>query len=71
MKIDEYSPERVRQNKVIGAVAGVIWPIATALFLIGGFVSSFGTYARVRNGNGCFLLVIATRILLPHTFKDI
>lgn len=38
MKIDEYSPERVRQNKVIGAVARVIWPIATALFLIGGFV---------------------------------
>ena len=38
LKIEEYSPEKRQENSVIGAVAGFIWPLATAIFLILGFI---------------------------------
>lgn len=38
LKIDDYEPEKQRQDKVIGAVAGVIWPIAVCIFLFCGLV---------------------------------
>lgn len=38
LKLEEFSPEKKQENKLIGAVAGIVWPLATALFLFLGFV---------------------------------
>ncbi|GAE88714.1 permease prefix domain 1-containing protein [Acetivibrio straminisolvens] len=38
MKTGDYNPEKIKQNKVIGAIAGVIWPLAVCIFLFCGFV---------------------------------
>lgn len=38
LKIDDFAPVRQKQNKVIGAVAGIVWPIATCIFLYTGLV---------------------------------
>jgi hypothetical protein len=41
LKLEEYSREaklRKKENKVIGAVAAIVWPIATCIFLVTGFV---------------------------------
>ncbi|MGL4345692.1 MAG: permease prefix domain 1-containing protein [Cellulosilyticaceae bacterium] len=42
LKLDEYATahmiETKEQNKVIGAVAGIVWPLATCVFLVAGFV---------------------------------
>ncbi len=38
LKIEEFNPERKKQNKLIGAVAGIIWPLAVCIFLFSGFV---------------------------------
>ncbi|MDF2613984.1 MAG: hypothetical protein K0S71_1770 [Clostridia bacterium] len=38
LKIDGFDPERQKENKVIGAVAGVVWPMAVCIFLFCGFV---------------------------------
>ncbi len=38
LKIEEFSPEKKQENKLIGAVAGIVWPLATAIFLFLGFV---------------------------------
>lgn len=37
LKMGEFDPEIKKQNKVIGAVAGVVWPIAVCIFLYSGF----------------------------------
>lgn len=38
IKIDEYSPIQRKNDKVIGAVASVVFPIATCIFLLWGFL---------------------------------
>ena len=38
LKLEEFSPEKKQENKLIGAVAGIVWPLATAVFLFLGFV---------------------------------
>lgn len=38
LKLEEFSPIKKKENKVIGAVAGIIWPLATCIFLICGLV---------------------------------
>ncbi|WP_309119916.1 hypothetical protein [Paenibacillus sp.] len=38
LKLGEYSKVSQEQNKVIGAIAAFIWPLATVVFLIGGFL---------------------------------
>lgn len=38
LKLEEFSSERKQENKFIGAVAGVVWPLATAIFLFLGLV---------------------------------
>jgi hypothetical protein len=43
LKIEEYSAVQKKKNKVVGAVASVVWPLVTAVFLIAGFV--FGAWS--------------------------
>lgn len=38
LKIGDYVPKKKKENKVIGAVASIIWPLATLIFLFCGFV---------------------------------
>lgn len=38
LKIDDYSKEKVKENKVIGAVAAIVWPLATCIFLVSGLI---------------------------------
>jgi hypothetical protein len=38
LKKDEYSEKNKKENKVIGAVAAVVWPLATCAFLVAGLV---------------------------------
>lgn len=38
LKIEDYTPVKAKENKVVGAVASVVWPLAVALFLFLGFV---------------------------------
>lgn len=38
LELEDFNPERKRQNKVIGAVAGIVWPTAVCIFLFCGFV---------------------------------
>ena len=38
LKIEDFSAERQKSNKVIGAVAGIIWPLAVCVFLVCGLV---------------------------------
>lgn len=38
LKIGDFTKEKIENNKVIGAVAAVVWPIAVCIFLIAGFV---------------------------------
>lgn len=38
LKIGDYTKEKAEDNKVIGAVAAVVWPLATCIFLISGFI---------------------------------
>lgn len=38
LKIEGFEPVRQKQDKVIGAVAGIIWPLAVCVFLFCGFV---------------------------------
>ena len=38
LQLGDYSKEQKESNKVIGAIAAFIWPLATIVFLIGGFV---------------------------------
>ena len=38
LKIDSYARNKTDENKVIGAVASVVWPIAVVIFLISGLV---------------------------------
>ncbi len=38
LKEGEYTKESQEQNKVIGAVASVVWPLAAVVFLLGGFL---------------------------------
>lgn len=42
LQIEEYSKKSKENNRVIGAVAAVVWPLATAIFLIWGLV--FGAW---------------------------
>lgn len=35
--IEDYAPERKKENKIIGAVAFVVWPLTVAAFLVWGF----------------------------------
>jgi hypothetical protein len=38
LELEAFNPERKKQNKVIGAVAGIVWPTAVCIFLFCGFV---------------------------------
>lgn len=38
LQIDEYSPTNRKNDKVIGAVASVVWPLAVCIFLLCGFL---------------------------------
>lgn len=38
LKIGDYSKEKVEENKVVGAVAAVVWPLAVCIFLVSGFI---------------------------------
>lgn len=38
LRIDNFSKENVENNKVIGAVAAIIWPLAVCIFLVSGLV---------------------------------
>jgi hypothetical protein len=38
LKCEEYSIENKKKDKVIGAVAGVVWPLASCVFLVSGLV---------------------------------
>lgn len=38
LKLDEYREVHKKENKVIGAVAALVWPLATCIFLFSGFV---------------------------------
>lgn len=44
LKMDNYAMAHKRQNKIIGAVASVIWPLTVVAFLIAGFV--FGAWGK-------------------------
>lgn len=37
LKIGDYSEKKTFENKVIGAVASIVWPLAVIIFLISGF----------------------------------
>jgi hypothetical protein len=44
LKIGEYTPKKKKEDKIIGAVAAVIWPLATIIFFYNGFVNgAWGT----------------------------
>lgn len=38
LKIGDFTKEKIENDKVIGAVAAVVWPLAVCLFFIAGFV---------------------------------
>lgn len=38
LKIGDYTKEKVEDNKVIGAVAAIVWPLAVCIFLVSGFL---------------------------------
>ncbi|MFA9376970.1 MAG: hypothetical protein ACERKZ_09485 [Lachnotalea sp.] len=38
LQIDEFKIEKKKENKVIGAVAGIVWPIAICIFLVAGLI---------------------------------
>ncbi|WP_069997187.1 permease prefix domain 1-containing protein [Cellulosilyticum sp. I15G10I2] len=38
LMIEDFDPKRQKENKVIGAVAGIVWPLAVCIFLFCGFV---------------------------------
>lgn len=38
LQIGEYSPKSKEHNRLIATVAAIVWPLATCIFLIGGFV---------------------------------
>lgn len=38
LKINDYSEKHKKENKVIGAVASIVWPLAVLIFLICGFI---------------------------------
>lgn len=38
LKTGEYSEEKKEENRMIGAVASVVWPLVTCVFLVSGFV---------------------------------
>jgi len=38
LKIDNFSEEKQKNNKVIGAVAAAVWPLAVCIYIISGFV---------------------------------
>jgi len=38
LQIEDYSKYQKTDNKVIGAVASVVWPLAICIFLVGGFI---------------------------------
>jgi len=35
--IEDYAPERAKENKIIGIVASVVWPLTAAVFFVWGF----------------------------------
>lgn len=39
LKLENYTPQAQKQGKLIGAVASIVWPIATAIFLYTGIVN--------------------------------
>lgn len=38
LKVNEYSVQEKKENRIIGAVAVIVWPLAVCIFLISGFV---------------------------------
>lgn len=38
LQLGEYNMVQIKNNKVIGAVAAVVWPIAVCIFLLLGFI---------------------------------
>jgi len=47
LKIGDYSVKQEKENKVIGAVAAVVWPLATVVFLFSGFVYGLWSIAWI------------------------
>lgn len=56
LQIEEYSQKGKENNKVIGAVAAIVWPLATAIFLIWGL--GFGGW------HICWIVFPITGVLL-------
>jgi fatty acid desaturase len=38
LQIGDYDRQKKKENKVIGAVSAIVWPIAVVIFLVSGFV---------------------------------
>ncbi len=38
LKTGDYTPKKKEENKVIGAVASIVWPLAVIVFLVTGFI---------------------------------
>jgi hypothetical protein len=38
LQIGDYAPKKQKEDKVIGAVASIVWPLAVAIFLFSGFI---------------------------------
>lgn len=55
LQVEEYSKKSKENNKVIGAVAAIVWPIATAIFLVWGLV--FGAW------NICWIVFPVTGVI--------
>lgn len=48
LRIEEYAPQQQRkEDKVIGAVASIVWPLAVAIFLFSGFVYNLWSKAWI------------------------
>ncbi|HRL00269.1 MAG TPA: hypothetical protein PK486_07620, partial [Trichococcus flocculiformis] len=48
LSIGEFAKDKAEKNKVVGIVAGVVFPLAAAVYLIVGIL--FGIFATVYNG---------------------
>ncbi|GAA0123245.1 MAG: hypothetical protein KID00_05885 [Clostridium argentinense] len=55
LQVEDYSEKSKKNSKVIGAVAAVVWPVATAIFLISGLM--FGAWSI------CWIIFPITGIL--------
>lgn len=47
LKIGDYTVKNEKENKVIGAVASIVWPLAIIIFLYNGFVNDMWSRAWI------------------------